>query len=379
MKQEIEYNKALTGATFDAIKAFQVNTANNMYTGVADSLIRDVNSTINSFMTSLTLSLNVSGAGKDWARSYMPALAMVMYDGYYIYTPQKVTDTTSSDYEKLTHILKPYIYYTKKYDLSSHETLVINYTLDNFFSIYYKSSSTYMTKTGYYIKDIFSGNTVTNDIGQSATIWDAAAKKYYTTDNITQLIKDITHGTACADIFDNWEHFDQERRDVIQEQIQSSLYVAIENYNVIGPDSGVYTFEMPLLSPEDWELAMSNVSLITFLQGMSLGDRYYNGYAVSAAFSCPYYTSEDEMCYVATATQTFHKIDCRLCPDYTDEYGKYMKIVKAFPDYTACYYCMVGGNGYDKKVSNPTWLQLKYNSAANLKWNLTKRANELNI
>ena len=43
--------------------------------------------TVNAFMTSLSNNLNISGTAKEFMENYIPAIAVTMYDGYYIYAP----------------------------------------------------------------------------------------------------------------------------------------------------------------------------------------------------------------------------------------------------------------------------------------------------
>ena len=37
---------------------------------------------------------------------------------------------------------------------------------------------------------------------------------------------------------------------------------------------------MPIMSDDDWYSILNNVSMVTFMQGMSIGYRYYNNYAI---------------------------------------------------------------------------------------------------
>ena len=46
------YDSKFLGATYDMLSAFQLNTTNNKYSTVADSLIRDIEASINVFTDS---------------------------------------------------------------------------------------------------------------------------------------------------------------------------------------------------------------------------------------------------------------------------------------------------------------------------------------
>ena len=65
---------------------------------------------------------------------------------------------------------------------------------------------------------------------------------------------------------------------VIKHSIEKNLSVAISNFNNY---SGVTTeFQMPKLKEEDWDKIMGNISVISFLQGVNIGGKVYNGYSV---------------------------------------------------------------------------------------------------
>ena len=74
-------------------------------------------------------------------------------------------------------------------------------------------------------------------------------------------------------------NFNQERRKVIKESIQKNLSSAIANFNNISQVTNP-NFQMPKLQEDEWDKIINNVSVISFLQGMSMGTRPYNGYAI---------------------------------------------------------------------------------------------------
>lgn len=140
------YNTSLINSTYDSIKAFQLNTANNMYSTISNSKIRDIESAINVFYTSLGINLGTSGYGKEELKLYTPAILFTLYDGYYIYS--NYYDTILNDY---TYGLKPFISYSCRYVRGSNYDFVVNYTLDNTITIIGKVNGTYVTKTGHLI------------------------------------------------------------------------------------------------------------------------------------------------------------------------------------------------------------------------------------
>ena len=70
--------------------------------------------------------------------------------------------------------------------------------------------------------------------------------------------------------------FNNHRIAVIRKSIETNLGTVIANYR----STSLYNYAMPVMSDEDWYKILNNVSLVSFLQGMSIGYRMYNNYAV---------------------------------------------------------------------------------------------------
>lgn len=145
----------LRNATYDAVVAFQLNTVHNTYSTVSDSMRRDVNAVIQSFMTNLAGKIGMSGASETVLKPYIPAIVFTMYDGYYIYSPAKAekTDENGNTTTTYDHVLKPYIYYTARYvNQSKNIDIVVNYSLDNYIVITGNvGTQGYVTKAGYLV------------------------------------------------------------------------------------------------------------------------------------------------------------------------------------------------------------------------------------
>ena len=145
------YAKQLNDATYDTIKAFQFNTVHNRYSSVANSKLRDIKAATNTFFNTLGTTLTRS---REDLQEYVPALAFTLYDGYYIYSRNRKTAEEEYSYE-----LKPYIYYSCEYK-SGSKRAIINYTLDNYITVYYYDGSKYSTKSGYLIDRGINGRKV---------------------------------------------------------------------------------------------------------------------------------------------------------------------------------------------------------------------------
>ena len=147
LRLQIKYDKVLNESVYDTVKAYQLNTLKNTYATVSDSMRRDINAAANAYITSLATGLGAGGYSDEALKPYIPALVFTLYDGYYIYTP-----TYNEEEDSYEHMLKPYIYYTARYE-KGNTNVVINYTLDNYIMIYGIVNGEYVTRSGYLITE----------------------------------------------------------------------------------------------------------------------------------------------------------------------------------------------------------------------------------
>lgn len=148
IRLQTQYTTYLMSSTFDAIKAFQLNTQNNRYSTLSDSKTRDVTASINTFYNSLSSGMvTLSGLNQTDLKNFTPAILCNLYEGYYIYT--KYYDTEAKEY---TYDLKPMINYSCRYKTADgNNDFVVNYTLDNTITIIGLVNGTFVTKTGHLI------------------------------------------------------------------------------------------------------------------------------------------------------------------------------------------------------------------------------------
>lgn len=170
-----KYDSGLINAAHEAIVAFQLNTKNNNLSDVADTKIRGIEASFNVFQERMASSMGMHNASKSHIMSYVPALVLGLYDGYYVYTPKNKIE--------LTHELKPYVYYTRQYRNSTGTKIVtINFSLDNYVAVYLYEGSGYQSRAGYLEAETPSG------------ITDETARKYYYENSLD----------GKSDSFTNW-------------------------------------------------------------------------------------------------------------------------------------------------------------------------------
>ena len=182
---EARYNEILMSSTYDAVRAYQMNTINNDYSGVNTSRQRDIKASVNSFFNSLATGLHKSGSTKAALNEYVPALLFNLYDGFYVYGPYNnvasvITDNNGDgepDAEGVPKLdsgdnkvpyfnnnvlntdntmygVKPFTYYSCEYKGTSGTAaydITINYTLDNYIAVSGSFDSQQISGAGYYI------------------------------------------------------------------------------------------------------------------------------------------------------------------------------------------------------------------------------------
>ena len=133
---EATYNEKLLTATYDAIKAFQVNTVSNSYSDVTNSKIEDIEAAAKTFYNMAATNFNFNGYRSTVMQEYVPALVFTLYDGYYIYGPfyntltgiENPGDSVSEEYQPGNREgLKPYVYYSCRYKRGSDLDVVITH------------------------------------------------------------------------------------------------------------------------------------------------------------------------------------------------------------------------------------------------------------
>lgn len=173
ISMQSKYDSKLNDATHDAIKAYQLNSFKSDTSYYANSKIRDIEASVNTFFNSLSTNFSTLGYTKETLQNYVPAIVYTMYDGYYIYTPYKNTwynenskskkeleeqinpdsQKTYKNDEKLYGI-KPYVYYSCRYRENDENDVTITYSLDNYVQIQGKVDGEVVSKYGYLLSSV---------------------------------------------------------------------------------------------------------------------------------------------------------------------------------------------------------------------------------
>lgn len=423
LQYQISYDTKLQNATYDALKAFQLNTVNSSTSTLANSKLRDLEASANTFFNSVSSNFNMAGYNKDILKDFVPALVYTMYDGFYIYSPytNKLTDddwegddastpddetSTYTDGQSLTGF-KPYIHYSCRYKKETTD-VVITYSLDNYItvegidtngkSIYISGyllnttgnnisvdsatgvvtyrgvniKSEELKENAYSINDangnydyskgeipyvkingvkhykeadnkwytILNGEKYYDEAGLEYNTTDTSGKRYYEKakefrdtldacgitglqiedaydfDGTTRLFPNESgpiftereyRGSETVDIEEPNSSFNEHRLKVIRKVIEKNLSLAIHNYNEYLPGNDPSTtFQMPKLKEDEWDRVVNNVCIISFLQGLNIGGKIYNGYSIVTNDKNEEVVKEESI-YIANDT-TYYKV-----------------------------------------------------------------------
>lgn len=397
LELQINYDTKLKNATYDALKAFQLNTVNSSTSDLANSKMRDIEAAVNSFYNSIASNFNLSGYNKEILQDYVPALVFTMYDGYYIYSP--FTNTISAEDEGNTYKngdritgLKPYIFYSCRYKTGNID-VVITYSLDNYITLQGTINNTPVNKYGYLLDNVenrpdgsvtyrgieigeetlvesnveydASGNGIVSNYYYTKingvkyyskdgnewftilngerypqsekykTVNDSAIRYYKEGKEFTDWVRTNLGSLSTANavdengnslasefgttypIFSNTlnpdsliedpdSNFNQHRLSVIKYSIEKNLSIAIANYNNYSEGAIETNFLMPELKEDEWDKIVNNVSIISFMQGLNIGGKMYNGYSIVTNTKTEEVVNIDSI-YIVTNDGNYHR------------------------------------------------------------------------
>ena len=153
----------------------------------------------------------------------------------------------------------------------------------------------------------------------------------------------------------------QHKKDVIINTIEKNLSQATAQAKEMNPN---YEYRLPQLSYDEWEQALSNISIIAFMQGMPIGLKYYNNYAIATSTLNKEFVDPDELYFAGKDDQYYHQRQCEQATgsDYVgyrsiDYVAKSYEVENDTTKYyyphanstnseLECYYCLVNRSTY---------------------------------
>lgn len=203
------------------------------------------------------------------------------------------------------------------------------------------------------------------------------------TDLISSLIYDFSSDSntifsVSQNPEDEESDFYEHKRNVIKNSINYNLALAMVSYSQM---SSMREYNMPIFSETEWDKILNNVSIVTFMQGLNCGLKYYNNYAIATSVNNEITVTTNEIYYVPIkheanviqedgttlpvytdltdnySFETAHRLDCEDLEEteyyisfkskeikydkiYDSELGRYTYDHKAYLDYN----CIVNSN-----------------------------------
>lgn len=98
----------------------------------------------------------------------------------------------------------------------------------------------------------------------------------------------------------------EDRQNSIINNINNNLKLSIANYSA----NSKIDYKLPEISDTDWEQALSNISMITFFQGVKTGLKTYNNYSVVTSTQNNEYINDDSLYYICMGDEYYHRYGC---------------------------------------------------------------------
>jgi hypothetical protein len=238
---EIQYNTAIEAAVQDGARLllFNERQENEVTYESLKNVPLNKEQALDSFFRTLYLNFDVpeDPLAQQVLKSYLPVIAVVAYDGVYLYALDEFTDIDGMT--EMRHVWHPKIPFSYV-DAGGNS---IAFTLDDYVYVY----------------------------EPSVNRWS---------EGFREEIVETVHIPWLADP----ELFENVRRSTIVQTLQRELEHQINRHNTYVSRYGItYTFTLPLISEEDWQNTIDDVGIIAFLQGIPLGPYHYNNFAFGAS------------------------------------------------------------------------------------------------
>ncbi len=197
-------------------------------------------------------------------------------------------NATNSNFIKYYFAIKKnksaYIYYKKAYEFSS---MILGKKIDNYYDkTKAKQDKAYSLNNLNTSKAIYYGND------------ESSLKK----SGITPLSEYGDFKIFEGNIHSANSNFNKHRKEIIRYVIETNMAPAISGFS---SDANI-EFVMPKISETDWETIQNDICEITFLQGLNMGSKKYNGYSVVANMLTKEYVDEDDI-YILKGDNTYCK------------------------------------------------------------------------
>ncbi|HUC91961.1 MAG TPA: hypothetical protein VMS09_08025 [Paenibacillus sp.] len=241
MISELRYDAALDTAVDDAAQALLINVDQRQEARYESAKRVRVNKeeAIDSFYRTLYMNFGIAEdtIAQGVLNRYIPAVIVIGYDGFWVYAEEEFANAAGeTEIRPVWGPKKPYAY---------ADTLgnSVSFTLDDYVTAYEAGSRT----------------------------WREGFRSEIQITTAIPLLRDA-------------EVFEQVRRSTIVNAIQNELAFRINRHNQYASRYGIsYTFTLPTISDEEWNNTVNDVGVMAFVQGIPMGRKTYNNYALGGS------------------------------------------------------------------------------------------------
>ncbi|PWK05005.1 hypothetical protein [Tumebacillus permanentifrigoris] len=256
---ETRYNAAITSAVQDGAQALTFNEKPEFEAGYGSVKKYRANkeAALDTFLHTLYLNFNAEDAvTQGTLMKYIPLVAVVDFDGYYLYEPKPYFNGTETEYRHVFSEKKPYVYL----DADGNN---IGFTLDDTVQVYDRAHNRW-------------------EEGRLEDVEKKLNREYYV-DSQNALLSPAMHEWVLQRQAGN-NLFDNIRRTTIIQALQQDVETEINRYNTYSQQQGItYTFTLPTIDQEQWNNTVDDIGLLAFIQGIPMGDKTYNNYALGGS------------------------------------------------------------------------------------------------
>ncbi|QNR65216.1 hypothetical protein IAQ67_14970 [Paenibacillus peoriae] len=237
------YDGALRTAVQDAAFSLRLNENQNMETRYDSTKKIRANKerAVEAFYETLFNNVDIRDdeIAQGVLKRYIPVLAIVDYDGLWIYTNDTFTNKEGEKENRQVWKSKmPFSY-------ADNQGNSLSFTLDDYVYVY-----------------------------------DAQQKQWFEGKR-EDVASQVNHKIS---LLNDPELFDQVRRTTIINVVQKNLEHYINAYNVYARNLGItYRFTLPRVDQEEWNNTVNDVGILSFIQGVPVGLNYYNSYALGGS------------------------------------------------------------------------------------------------
>lgn len=371
LQDQTRMDNILDAATYDGAGAMLEELADVLGYGENIPITHDAAmAAIDRFFQTMAVNFNLPAnieVAKDYFGQYIPVIAIVGYDGMYVYS-YELTD------EGYKYVLKPKIPYSYTDPTTN---AIISFTLGTDIKIYLPTKKLYFEGklSEVSAQDIEKMEEIVNAYtpgpqrqlfiseylpGMSknlSLILRMTKANFNGADGIPDyLLEDgITHDyvyddqqqilngkTVDGEYIPEISEFHEIRRETIVNLISAVLRQEVNEHDTYADLIGVnYNFNIPSIGRDQWNNTINDISVLAFFQGMPIGsDSYYNNYSLGGARII-----KAHRYYGTNADMHYHKHNCPLIMTGDElDYDKYDIIFNNVDDalqqgYYACKEC----------------------------------------